>query len=368
VRIAFLIASLANGGAEGVAAALCNTWQENGHQIDILTYQAESASVAYNLTTGVNYHPLNLMKDSPSISHFALNNLWRVRKVRRQLKLIRPDILVAFVTDTNVIAIIAAKSLNIPVIISERVHPGAHQISGVRALLRKHLYPLANRLIVQTNDIASWTKENLKVEAKVIPNPVDPLQFQSRKTRADKKRIIAIGRLTRQKGFDLLIEAFVPVSKQHPEWDLIIFGDGPERKLLAQQIESVKLSSRISLPGRSNEIETELAAADIYVHPARYEGFPNALLEALAAGLCCVVADCPGGAGEIIQHGEFGLMVKTESVEKLTEAMEAVISDPTLRKSFADKASQAVRGFNLTDIAEKWLRVMESAIEYSKPH
>jgi GalNAc-alpha-(1->4)-GalNAc-alpha-(1->3)-diNAcBac-PP-undecaprenol alpha-1,4-N-acetyl-D-galactosaminyltransferase len=368
LRIAFLIASLANGGAEGVAAALCNTWRKNNHQVDILTFQAENASLGYKLAPGVNYHPLNLMKDSPSMAQFALNNLWRVRKVRRQLKLIQPDILVAFVTDTNVIAIIAAKSLNIPVVISERVHPGAHPISGVRAFLRKRLYPLANRLVVQTTDIAAWAKENLNVKAEVIPNPVDPLKFHSQKTLAGKKRIIAIGRFTRQKGFDLLIEAFHPISQKFPEWDLVIFGDGPERKNLVQQIEAAQLSSRISLPGRSNEIETEFAASEIYVHPARYEGFPNALLEALATGLCCIVADCPGGAGEIIRQGEFGLMIESESVEKLTEAMDAVISDPSRRKSFAGKAQMAVRGFNLDDIAEKWLRVMERAIGYSTPN
>ncbi|MCE2510419.1 MAG: glycosyltransferase [Alphaproteobacteria bacterium] len=363
MNIAFLISSLSSGGAERVASLLCNAWQEAGHRVDLLTFQAEDAPVHYKLAPGVTHHPLGLMKASRSLPAFVCNGLRRVLAVRRVLQRLRPDALVSFVTDTNVIAILAAGSLGIPVVISERIHPAAHPVGGLRHWLRKRTYPRASRIVVQTADIAAWVQRHIKAEAAVIPNPVrlDDFQRQPEKTaRSDsRRRLIAVGRLTPQKGYDLLLEAFARLAETHADWDLTIFGEGDQRQELERAVRAHGLAARVSLPGISDDLHAELAVADLYVHPSRYEGYPNALVEALASGLCCVATDCTGANREILQDGGFGLLVRPEDADDLAATLDRAMSDPELRRRFSERAPTAVQPCALDDIAARWLQLLE---------
>ncbi|MGB1547062.1 MAG: glycosyltransferase [Alphaproteobacteria bacterium] len=365
MKIAFLIGSLSAGGAERVASLLSNAWANAGHRVEILTFQSKAAAVHYALAPGVTHHPLNLMRESRSFPEFVQNGLRRMLAVRRTLQRLRPDVVVSFVTDANVIAILAAKSLGIPVVVSERIHPGAHAIDGLRNWFRKHTYPLASRIIVQTEDIANWVKRHIKADPTVIPNPVSAAAAPKKaasEAPGGRKRLLAIGRLTHQKGYDLLLRAFAGLAERRPDWDLVIFGEGPERQNLEREIAALNLTARVSLPGISDEIAGELAAADLYVHPSRYEGYPNALAEALAAGLCCVATDCPGANREILKNGEFGLLALPENPDDLMAKLDETMSDPALRQRLAEKAPLAIEDSNLDTVAGNWLRLLESVL------
>ena len=361
MKIAFLISSLSKGGAEGVAAGLCNSWQSAGHTVDILTFQTIGEAIGYDLSEGINLHPLALMKESHSVIKFLQNNVIKIFYLRRRLKAIAPDVLVAFVTDINIIAILASCGLGIPVIISERVHPGAHKVKSIHNLLRKYIYPRAHTLVVQTQDIAVWVKTNLNMQAEVVANPVREPKFRRQAHVDSRNKIIAVGRFTRQKGFDLLIEAFSNISNNFPDWELTIFGNGPERASLERQVRLANLSESVHLPGQSLEIAKEISMADIYVHPARYEGFPNSLLEALAGGLCCIGTDGPGGVAEILKNGEFGFVIESENIDELAKTLAIAMTNETIREHYAHKAPLAINGFTPEIIARKWISILENA-------
>ena len=122
-----------------------------------------------------------------------------------------------------------------------------------------------------------------------------------------QQKIAAVGRLHRQKGFDLLIEAFALIADRHPAWNLDIFGEGPEREQLQSLIARHRLSNRVTLRGVVTEIDLPLHEAGLFVMPSRYEGFPNALLEAMACGLPCVGTSV-GGVPEVLGQ-DAGLLV-----------------------------------------------------------
>jgi len=223
-------------------------------------------------------------------------------------------------------------------------------------MIRRWSYPLADLVCVQTRDIAAWFKRHMNLNSVVIPNPV---QVPSRALRTSKprqlKRVIALGRLAPQKGYDRLIDAFALISDRVPDWELIIFGEGGERERLQQQIEFHQLEAKITLAGTTTATHDELVNSDLFVHTARYEGFPNAVLEALAAGLCVAATDCPGATREILDNGKFGVLLPDGGPEEIGDALLNVMTDEQIRQRYAENSLNAITSLSPPNIASNWL-------------
>ena len=174
-----------------------------------------------------------------------------------------------------------------------------------------------------------------------------------------QRRIVAAGRLSPEKGFDLLIEAFAKVAGRHPDWSVRILGEGPGRTDLIEQIERHGLERRVDLPGWVEDPWAEMLAADLFVLPSRYEGFPNALLEAMACGLPAVSFRCQSGPAEIVRDGEDGLLVPAADVEALAAAMDSLMSDDGRRRRLAERAADVTRRFSKELFYERWEGVLD---------
>jgi glycosyltransferase involved in cell wall biosynthesis len=289
----------------------------------------------------------------------------RILSLRRTLAAIRPRAVVSFLAESNIAATLASLSLGLPIIISERNHPGHDRMPYLKARLRALVYPRATRLCVQTEDIRAWFQENLGIDAAVIANPVASARSLPSAATAEpgshhRRRAVSLGRLERQKGHDLLISAFARIADQAVGWNLVIFGEGSERARLEQSIRERGLEGRISLPGITGDAGAVLRSADLYVHAARFEGFPNAVLEALAAGLCVVASDGPGATGEILKGGGSGLLVPAEDEQALAEGLLATMTDEALRARHAASARNAVAALSPEQIARRWLGEIDS--------
>lgn len=367
-RIAFVIPNMSGGGAPPggaarVAAILCSEWAALGHAVHLVTYEKVGTASFYPLDQRIVHHQIGLSVSRKTSLGFLANNAARVLRLRRVLKQISPTTVVAFLLETNIAAVLASQGLDAKVLISERNHPGHHKISAMRERARKLVYPYADRLCVQTEDIRQWFTKHLNLDAVVIPNPaqvfVEPVDLRSTPAPSGRLRAISVGRLAPQKGFDRLIDAFAHIQADVPDWDLVIVGEGALRAQLQEQIARHGLMHRISLPGATQKVDYELSRSHLYVHAARFEGFPNAIVEALHSGLCVIAMNSPGATGELLGGGHYGMLVSDGDIGALGAIMRGAMLDDELRTQYALRAREALQSLSPNIIAARWIEEIE---------
>ncbi len=342
-----LIPGLGAGGAERVVSNLANAWAETGDAVTIVTLDSPSQPPYFPLHPAIGILRLDTQRPSSSPLHAVRANLRRAKTLRTVIQTTHPHVVVSFIDQMNVLALFSLMRTGLPVIVCERVHPAHHPISPAWRFLRACLYPFARRVTVQTAD-AIGALPHLTRTA-VIANAVAPMP---RTPPENGKRMVAAGRLVHQKGFDLLLRAFAKGAA--PDWRLDIWGEGPERSTLEHLASDLGLADRIRFPGLSTASGGWRDGADAFVLSSRYEGFPNVLLEAMAAGLPCAAFSCPGGPAEIITPEQDGLLVPPEQVEELAAALARLTGDSALRARLAEAAPHAVKRFAPTSILAVW--------------
>lgn len=211
-------------------------------------------------------------------------------------------------------------------------------------------------LALTEEDARKWTAEGLP-DVRPMPNPLS--QWPARTAALDAPVVVALGRLEREKRYDLLISAWAKVHGRHPEWQLRIYGDGRLRDELQAQIDEAGLQHVVRLMGRTNEVEDVLLAASVLALSSDQEGLPLVLVEAMSAGVPCVAADCAPGIREIVSHGEDGLVVPPRDADALADGLCRLISDVALRRAAGAAARRAVVRYSLPDILDRWERLLD---------
>jgi len=195
------------------------------------------------------------------------------------------------------------------------------------------------------------------------PNEQEDRVFRETSMLSESHKIVlAVGRLHRAKGFDLLIEAFALTQARFPGWRLVILGAGPQKKSLQSKIEQLGLAATIFLPGFSTAPRATMKKSDIFVLSSRYEGMPNALMEAMSEGLACVSFDCRTGPSELIEQDVSGLLVAPENVLELSGALSRLMSSADERNSLGQHAVLTTRKFNPQSIHDKWFHVIRGVL------
>ena len=360
MKITLVISALNAGGAERVIITLANAWVEEGENVSLITFQEPGYQSFYPLNSSVNLCNLNLRVKNRFYCPNFLISLWKLLKrawfLRQFFKKQKPDCIIAFLDTVNITTILATLGLKIPVIVSERVDPSQHPIGSLQNFLRKVTYPLADHIVVQTTQIQNYFPKKLHQRISIIPNPVSLPSDGSHLPNIDydRKKIIAIGRLETQKGFDLLLQAFSAVHDKQPEWELMIWGEGSERPALEALRVHLKLEAHVQLPGLTSNIGQALSQGSLFVLSSRYEGFPNSLCEAMAVGLPVIAFDCGSGSADIIRHDLDGLLVPAQNMDALTNAILRLIQDVELRKQYGNRAKEIVDRFSLEKILDQW--------------
>lgn len=262
-----------------------------------------------------------------------INTLLRLRKL---FKIHKPDAILSFMEKYNAFTIIASGFLGLKVFVSDRSNP-LRKVSIQTELLRKLTYKYAAGIIAQTEFAKEVLYDKTKnTNIKVIPNPVKSIQrFPDFKK---DKIILNVGRLVPEKGQKYAIEAFSKLSNN--EWKLIILGDGPLRNELENLIRELKVEDRVLLLGSVHNVDEWLAKASIFVFPSVSEGFPNALVEAMAAGLPVVSFDCDAGPRDIIKHNKNGMLIEQMNVDQLVICLNELMNDDNKRSNLAEAAKQ----------------------------
>jgi len=352
-RVAVVISSLGRGGAERVAAALSGAWAAAGDEVTLVTLAPPSAD-AFAPSPLIRRQGLDLQRPSRGRVHGLVQASRRALRLRRALVALRPDLVVSFGDRTNVLVLAATVGTGLRVAVSERTDPRVHRIGAAWAGLRRLLYPRAASVVVQTESVARWARGFCR-RVHVIPNAVEPgACWATPGAEEGPRRLLAIGRLERVKGFDLLVDAFARVAARHPDWSLVVLGDGPERSALEAQARRAGLAHRFELPGWTADVRGALAGAHAFALSSRYEGFPNALLEAMACGVPPVAFACPSGPGEIVTSGHDGILVPPGDVEGLASSLDAVMGDARLRERLGRNAREVAARFTPERVLDLW--------------
>jgi GalNAc-alpha-(1->4)-GalNAc-alpha-(1->3)-diNAcBac-PP-undecaprenol alpha-1,4-N-acetyl-D-galactosaminyltransferase len=365
-RITILISSLQGGGAERVASVLANGLASRHHAISVVTL-AGPHEPFYPLGKPIAFMSINIYyKNGYSVFEIIGNRIQRTRLVQRACAATRPDVLISFMTENNVCALIAGRVLShmpCPIIVSERVHPALHRATLYTRAARRLTFPLADAVVTCSREMTAWYARWLpRNKVIAIQNPVrlddrppDPDAERTASQMQQENWIAAMGRLDRQKGFDLLLEAFSRISStQRADWKLGILGEGPLRSDLERRIAALGLRGRAFLLGRFRNPYPILRAAKVFALSSRYEGFPNALTEAMACGAAAVSFACQSGPREIIRHGVDGLLVPPEDVEGLTAALLQLTGDEELRRRLSSRAPEVLERFSETRFLDAW--------------
>jgi glycosyltransferase involved in cell wall biosynthesis len=351
MRIALVISSLGAGGAERVMITLANHWAAAGRSVTLLTFAPPGTRPYYALDSRVTLLELDVVASERRLRSLQ-QMLRRLIVLRRAIRAIKPDLVISFLAKINIITILATRGLGVRLIVSERNNPERQVVSPVWRWLRHRLYGVADCLVTPSHGVLRSLPAEVRRRGCVIPNPVKVPHSLPR--RPDTRILVAVGRLVEQKGFDLLLPAFARVAGNHPDWRLVIWGEGDQRAPLEAMRDRLGLTDRVALPGLTERPGQWVDDAALFVLSSRFESFGNVVTEAMAAGLPVIVTDCPWGPGEIVRHGVDGWLVPPEDVAALAEGLDLLMADDELRARLAEAARRNVRRFDRETVMKMW--------------
>jgi len=361
MHLALVISSLTSGGAERVLSELANHWVSKGHKVSFITFATSVAVPFYSLDSKINLIQLDQSQHTSSPLKRFLNSFKRILVLRKTLQQLTPDRIVSFVDITNITTLISSIGIKTPVVVSERIDPNFHKIPPFYAWLRLKVYPLCSKLIVQTTNAATYFPKQFNQCIEIIPNPVSPPVIEKKDYAQRITSIVSIGRLEQQKDHKTLIRSLSRLLKTHPDLTLTIYGEGRERKNLETLITSLALQDKIHLPGTTHNIQEALLNADLFVFPSHYEGFPNALCEAMAVGLPVIASNC-SGTTDILRDGIDGRLFPIGDVGALTKIALELLEDPVQSRALGTRAKEVSVRFSPTRIFALWDNILEEIL------
>lgn len=365
------------GGLDRVMTYKMNWLAEHGYDVHLVTYEQADHDFSFELDKRIHHIDIGvkLWKKqgktvlSRSWSYYKLRQLFKQR-MSAELNRIQPDVLVTLTDSYQVLDILLDLPTDAKRIVESHVERNSFMKTGdfsnsrilhfIAKLYDRRMAKFISRadsLVVLTRKDRTQWKDITNVE--VIPNP---LTYWPDKTSAlDNKIVMAAGRLHSQKGFDMLIQAWQQVHAQAPEWQLRIYGDGPDHDSLQHQIDKAGLSACISLQPATPHIFDAYSEASIFCLSSRYEGYGLVLAEAMSMGVPCVSFNCPYGPSDIISDGTDGLLIPPKDCDALAQGLLTYINNPSLRKSAGAAARTNIQRYNADSIMQCWLRLFGAA-------
>lgn len=348
MKIGIIIGSIGYGGAERVAVRLASWFEKCGHDISIFTTK-NAPQNEYSVPDSIKRYQCVTDK----------GRLQLVLSLRENIKKEGPSAVIVMGTPMCVYAVPALAGLGIPFIVSERSSPQNANIKSSTRVLSRKLMNMADYFVFQTTDAKGFFSEKIQRRSTVIANPIVAEEFTTPYTQERDEKIVAVGRLIKEKNYPMLISAFEIVSKIHSQYRLEIFGDGPEKENIQKLIDTKGLQSKVKLMGLRSDLLKCINDASLFIMSSDFEGMPNALIEAMALGLACVSTDCPcGGPADLIENGVNGILVPVSNVDSLAKAVDDLLNSPAKRNLLGKNAAEIKNRLDIDIIGKQWLDVI----------
>lgn len=355
-----MIHSLNGGGAERVMAGLVSRLADRGHAVTLITLD-DGEHDRHAVSEAVTRRPLDVM----STPGRAVPMHRRLGRLRAAVGGDSYDVVLSFCDATNVLVLLATRwNRSVPpIVVSERSDPAFQSLGRLKEFLRNRLYCRAARVVCLTDDVAVTLHRRTGINPVVIPSAVDPVtQPRPSQDVTGRLTITAAGRLEYEKGFDRLIKALATLKETDGmgNWRLEILGEGSQRDHLTGLAASLGVGEQITFRGWVRPIQPHLLSSDLFVLPSRYEGFPSAMLEAMACGVAVLAVDAGGGVREAIEHDENGWLVEN-SEEALAAGILHLIERPSLRSRLASQAVRICDHFSWSAMVDAYEQVLIDA-------
>ena len=366
------------GGVERVLTLKANYFAEQfGYDITIILTEGKDKPLFYPLSDKIKVINLNIGFEELWTCSFAKKIFVYLKKqhqfkkaLTKELMRLRPDITISLLRrEINFLNDIKDGSRKIGELHVNRANYRnfeADETNCIKQLFAKlWMYSLVSKLkrldhfvVLTEEDKSAWPElQNICV----IPDPLSFLPTQH--SPLTEKRVIAVGRYVYQKGFDLLLQAWAKIEKNHSDWQMAIYGDG-NREPYEQQMKELGIdSSRCHLNGPTADIQKEYVNSSVFVFSSRFEGFGMVLVEAMACGLPVVSFACPCGPKDIVKDGDDGLLVENGNLNALTDSLIRLMGDADLRRRMAANGIKNVQRFSMMHIAERWKGLFESTVQ-----
>lgn len=350
--IAIVIADLAAGGAQRVAMQLADVWSRAGRRVDLITLAGADGDF-FTPPPAVRRRCIRATGASHGTAGALIVNLGRVLALRRALRVSGARTVVSFIGPTNVLTVLARFGLGVRLVISERNDPTQQSFGRAWDWLRRTLYRRAD-IVTANSHGALRTLAAFVPETRLfyLPNPVPTATEADTDRCAD--RVLAVGRLHRQKGFDILLDAFATFAGQQESWRLDILGDGPLRDELTARANRLGITDKTCWHCIVADPNPFYRNAAIFALPSRYEGTPNALLEAMAHGLAVIVSDASPGPLELVENNVNGLVVPAEDSAALAAAINRLAESPDERRRLGTAARARVAAMTPDRVLAAW--------------
>ena len=369
MRITLVIAGLGGGGAERVCINLANAWTARAHETTLLTISQNNRAPAYTIDPRVERRDVGLPRapTGDEIAHTAIvsivhlladarcpqlvSDITTLAMLRQEILASAPNIVVSFIDRTNVRVLAATAETGLPVIACEQTDARRTSL-GTWQGAREELYRRAAAVVAPDPAIAQWFASR-GARAIAIANPLIAPPKLEHRSENGRRRVVTLSRLSSEKRPEFLVRSFASIAPDFPEWDLEIYGNGPQRNMLEHLVEKLA-PGRIRISGFSNDPYGVLAKADVFVSASRIEGFGNAIWEALACGVPVVAMDAGPAVRRLVRDGVDGVIVSEQTMAALAEALARLMRDDGLRKAYASRAPEVVERFPFEAALEQW--------------
>lgn len=351
------IPTLTAGGAERVASILANEWCNYPEaRVTVVTLFKEPCF--YKIHPRAECYCLGIEANRHGVARVTAL-IRSLSGLRRVVLRSNPTFVLSFMNKYNVFCLAALLGTGVRVVVAERDSP-TEILPWIRVILRKLTYPLADAVLVQSQAardflLATTRSHNVQVLFNPVMRIVDPGQ------RRPERVILSVSRLHPKKGQMDLLEAFAGLS--HTDWTLTLAGDGEMRGLLQARAQALGIADRVRFLGTVTDLAPLLAAAGVFAFPSYWEGFPNALAEAMLAGIPCVSYDCPTGPSELIEDGVNGVLVPVGNVTKFTEALKRLVESPELAAQLGHRAASVADRVEIRSVSRLYWETCLNAAE-----
>lgn len=348
MKVLFMVPSLSNGGAERMVCRIASELSnDNDYSVGILYFF--DVGNLYPLSNKV--HLINLSKGD-EVEYGKISKFDRLIRIRKIIEEYDPDYIVPFLDYVCLYAFISTifTKYNKRIMCTERNKPN---INLIRSFVVSH----TGNFIVQNIGQKQEYSQKIQDKTIVIPNFIENSFFEKEKVYSNNiNHIVAMGRLVEQKNYPLLIRAFSKIESN--DIVLHIYGEGHLKTELEQLANSLNIQDRVVFEGRTNDVINTIVKYDLYIMSSDYEGMPNALAEAMALGLPCISTNCKYGPNELITDGVDGILVPTNDVDKMYNAISFMIDNPGEAIKIGSRAKNNICSLLKKDnVINKWKEV-----------